>query len=122
MADKTEIILTRQDLVGLVNVRIVFFIDIDVSLAGILGNAEADPEAWLGTRSGIFFTILGNTNAPQRRIPCAIFTKFMKFVLRFRINDALSFKICINLLKGLRSYGGFKLRESDSPPPNFQSP
>jgi len=47
MADKTEIILTRQDLVGLVNVRTVFFIDIDVSLARILGNAEADPEGHL---------------------------------------------------------------------------
>jgi len=116
MADKTEIILNRQDLVGLVNVRIVFFIDIDVSLARILGNAEAHPEGLVGDEEWkFFFTKLGNTNAPQRRIPCAIFTKFMKFVPHFRIKDALAVKICMDLLKGLRSYGGLKLRVSGSP-------
>ena len=52
-----------------------------------------------------------NINAPQGRIPCAIFTKFAEFVphLRMRV------KIWLDLLKGLWSYGGFKLRGSGFP-------
>ena len=46
-----------------------------------------------------------NINAPQGRIPCVIFTKFAEFVPRFRMH----FKISLDLLKGLWSYGGFKL-------------
>ena len=54
-----------------------------------------------------------NINAPQGRIPCAIFTKFAEFVPHFRI--ALGVKILLDLLKVLWSYGGFKLRGSACP-------
>ena len=53
-----------------------------------------------------------NINALQRRIPCAIFTKFAEFLPHFR---ALGVKILLDLLKGLWSYGGFKLRGSGFP-------
>ena len=46
-----------------------------------------------------------NINAPQGRIPCAIFTKFAATPFQY----ALAVNISLDLLKGLRSYGGFKL-------------
>jgi len=49
-------------------------------------------------------------NVPQGRTPCAIFIKFAESVPRF--SYALPVKISLDLLKGLWSYGGFKLRES----------
>jgi len=51
-----------------------------------------------------------NINAPQGRIPCAIFTKFADVCTPFQ--DALAVKISLDLLKGLWSYGGFKLTGS----------
>jgi len=51
----------------------------------------------------------------QGRIPGAIFTKFAVFVPRFRFQDALGVKISLDLLKGLWSYGGFKLKCSGYP-------
>ena len=53
-----------------------------------------------------------NINAPQGHIPCVIFTKFAEFV---SFQDALGVKIWLDLLKGLWSYGGFKLRGSGFP-------
>jgi len=58
-----------------------------------------------------------NINAPQGRIPCEIFTKFAEFVPRLKrgtnsFQDALAVKISLDLLKGLWSYGGFKLTGS----------
>jgi len=51
-----------------------------------------------------------NINAPQGRIPCAIFTTFAEF------QCALAVKISLHLLKGLWScYGGFKLMGSGYP-------
>ena len=64
------------------------------------------------------FTKSRNINAPQERILCAIFTKFAAFVPL--LQDALTVKIWMDLLKGLRSYGGFKLRVSSSP--KFSAP
>jgi len=58
-----------------------------------------------------------NINAPQGRIPCALFTEFAEFVPRFY--DALDVKLSLDLLKGLWSYGGFKLTEGPSSMPNF---
>ena len=46
---------------------------------------------------------------PQGRIPCAIFTKF---AVCTTFQDALAVKVLLDLLKGLWSYGGFKLRGS----------
>ena len=51
-----------------------------------------------------------NINAPQGRIPCAIFTQFAVCI---PFQGALAVKISLDLLKGLWSYGGFKLMESD---------
>ena len=45
-------------------------------------------------------------------IPCAICTKFAEFA---SFQDALGVKIWLDLLKGLWSYGGFKLRGSGFP-------
>jgi len=59
------------------------------------------------------FTKIRNIDAPQGRIPCAIFTKFAKFVARFRMCQLLKFG-CI-LLKRLRSDGGLTMRESGFP-------
>ena len=53
-----------------------------------------------------------NINAPQGRIPGANFTKFAEFVPRFRMHYV---KILLDMLKGLRSYGGFKLTGSGYP-------
>jgi len=53
-----------------------------------------------------------NINAPQGRIPCAIFTKFAEFV---PFQGALAIKIALDLLKGLWSYGSFKLTVSGYP-------
>jgi len=47
---------------------------------------------------------------PQGRTSCAIFIKFAESVPHFRIR--LSVKISLDLLKGLQSYGGFKLMVS----------
>ena len=49
----------------------------------------------------------------DQNVECAFFTKFAEFVPHFR--DALAIKICLDLLEGLWSYGGFKLRVSGSP-------
>jgi len=46
----------------------------------------------------------------QERIPCAISTKFAEYVPCFRV--ALAVKSWLDLLSGLWSSGGFKLRES----------
>jgi len=54
-----------------------------------------------------------NINAPQGRIPCEIFTQFAEFVPRF--SCALAVEILLDLLKGLWSYGGFKLTVSGYP-------
>jgi len=56
-------------------------------------------------------TKLGNINATQERIPCAIFTKFKEFLPRFRTRV----EIWMDLLKELRSCGGLKLRGSGFP-------
>ena len=48
-----------------------------------------------------------NLNAPDGRIPCAIFTKF---AVSTAFQDASAVKIWLDLLEGLWSYGGFKLR------------
>ena len=56
-----------------------------------------------------------NINVSQGRIPCAIFTKFAEFV-----PHALGIKILLDLLKGLWSYGGFKLRGPVAP--KFSAP
>ena len=48
-----------------------------------------------------------NINAPQGRIPYAIFHKIYSFCTPFE--DALAFKISLDLLEALWSYGGFKL-------------
>ena len=56
-------------------------------------------------------TEMWNINAPQGRIPCAIFTKFAEFVPR----GALGVKRLLDLLEGLWSYGGFKFRGSGFP-------
>jgi len=53
-----------------------------------------------------------NINAPQGRIPCAIFTKF---AVCTSFQDALVVKILLELLKGLWSYAGFKLTGSGYP-------
>ena len=55
-----------------------------------------------------------NINAPQGRIPCAIFTKFAEFVCT-PFQNALGVKTWLDLLEGLWSYGGFKLRGLVSP-------
>ena len=49
-----------------------------------------------------------NINAPQGRIPCAIFYKICRVCTLFQ--DMLAVKISLDLLKRLWSYGGFKLR------------
>jgi len=54
-----------------------------------------------------------NINAPQGRIPCMIFTKICRVCTPFQ--DVLAVKIWLDLLEGLWSYGGFKLRQSGSP-------
>jgi len=51
-----------------------------------------------------------NKNAPQGLISCAILTKLHRVCTLFQ--DALVVKILLDLLKGLWSYGGFKLRGS----------
>jgi len=53
-----------------------------------------------------------NINAPQGRILCAIFTTFAELVRR---SGALAVKISLDLLKGLWSYGGFKLTGAGYP-------
>ena len=53
-----------------------------------------------------------NINAPQGRIPCVIFTKFAEFVPRTPFQFMLAVKTSLDLLKGLWSYGGFKLMVS----------
>ena len=58
-------------------------------------------------------TEIWNINAPQGRIPCTIFTKFREFVPHFRMCWVLKFGWI--LLKGLWSYGGFKLRGHGCP-------
>jgi len=55
-------------------------------------------------------TEMWNINAPQGRIPCAIFKKNCRVCTPFQ--GALGVKIWLDLLKGLLSYGGFKLRVS----------
>jgi len=50
-----------------------------------------------------------NINTPQGRITCAIFTKF---AVCTSFQDALALIISFDLLKGLWSYGGFKLMGS----------
>jgi len=54
---------------------------------------------------------------PAGRIICAIFTKFAVCTL---FQDALAVKISLDLLKGLWSYGVFKLRSLVTP--NFELP
>ena len=54
-----------------------------------------------------------NINAPQGRIPCAIFTQFAKICTSFQ--DALAVKVSLDLLQGLWSYGGFNLTGSGYP-------
>jgi len=49
---------------------------------------------------------------PAWAYPRAIFTKFADYTT---FQDALAVKIWMDLLKGFRSYGGFKLRESGFP-------
>ena len=51
-----------------------------------------------------------NINAPQGRTPCESFTKFAEFVPRFRC--VIDVRISLDLLRELRSYGGFKLMVS----------
>jgi len=51
-----------------------------------------------------------NIDAPQCRTPCAILIKFAEFV-----QDALTVKTSMDLLKGLRNYAGFKLTGSGYP-------
>ena len=58
-----------------------------------------------------------NINAPQGRTHCAIFIKFAVYT---PFQDALAVKISLDLLKGLRSYGGFKLRGPVTP--KFSAP
>ena len=53
-----------------------------------------------------------NINAPQGRIPYAIFTKS---AVCTPFQYALAVKISLDLLKGLWSYGGFKLKKSGYP-------
>ena len=64
-----------------------------------------------------------NINAPQGRISCAIFTKICRVCTPFQ--DALAVKILLDLLKGLCSYRGFKLRGLVTPkfsaPPSGQT-
>ena len=67
-------------------------------------------------RETIFFAKFQNINAPQRHIPCAILTKFAKFVRHF-MTRYIVVKISLDLFKGLK---GFKLMERV--PPNFQRP
>jgi len=55
-----------------------------------------------------------NINAPQERIPCAIFTKFAGFVPRL-FQDALAVKISLDLLKELWNYESFNLTGSGYP-------
>jgi len=54
-----------------------------------------------------------NVNAPRGRIPCAIFAKICTFVPHFRMLKK-GVKILLDLLKGLWSYGVFKLTGSGS--------
>ena len=54
-----------------------------------------------------------NINAPQGRIPCAIFTKMYRVCTSFQ--DALGIKVSLDLVKGLWSYEGFKLSGSGYP-------
>jgi len=54
-----------------------------------------------------------NIHDPQVRIPCADFHKICKVCTPFQY--ALAVKIWLDLLKGLWSYGGFKLRGSGYP-------
>jgi len=58
-----------------------------------------------------------NINAPQRRIPCVIFTKFTEFV---PVSVALAVTVSLDLLKCLWSYGDFKLTGSGYP--KFSAP
>jgi len=53
-----------------------------------------------------------NINASQGRIPCAIVKNIHSLYL---FQDALAVKISLDLLKGLWSYGGFKLMGSGYP-------
>ena len=62
-------------------------------------------------------TEIWNINAPQGRIPCAIFTKLAVYT---PFQDALGVKILLDLLKGLWRYGGFKLRGLVAP--EFSAP
>jgi len=54
-----------------------------------------------------------NLNDLQKRIPCSIFTKFCRVCAQFQ--GALALEIWLDLLKGLWSYGGFKLTGSGYP-------
>jgi len=53
-----------------------------------------------------------NINAPQGRIPCAIFTKL---AVCTPFQDALAVKISLDLLKWLWGYEGFQLTGSGYP-------
>ena len=59
-----------------------------------------------------------NIDAPQGRIPCAIFTKICRVCTTFQ--DALGVKTSLDLLKELWSYRVFKLRGSGYP--KFSAP
>ena len=54
-----------------------------------------------------------NINAPVGHIPCVICTKICSVCTPFQ--DVLPVKILLDLLKGLWSYGGFKLSASGYP-------
>jgi len=54
-----------------------------------------------------------NINAPQGRIPCAIFSKICRIGTSFK--DAFAVKVSLDLLKGLWSYGSFNLTGSGYP-------
>ena len=64
-----------------------------VFFEGTLLHAKFHPHRWndkgVGPQKLNFFysdlTKMWNINAPQRRIPCAIFTKFAEFVPHFRM-------------------------------------
>jgi len=87
----------------------------EVPLLGAKFHPHRCNDKGVGPKNQNFYTDLTkmwNINAPQGRIPCAIFTKF-EFVPPFQ--DALDVKIRLDLFEGLWSYGGFNLRGSGYP-------
>jgi len=59
------------------------------------------------------FLLRFDQNVEYNATPCAIFKKICRVCTTFQ--DASAVKIALDLLKGLRSHGGFKLRGSGYP-------